>query len=38
MYANGYGVKQDYKIAKELYKKACDGGIQIACYHYRLLN
>ena len=38
IYSHGYGVKQDYKIAKELYKKACDGGIQIACYHYRLLN
>ena len=37
-YLNGEGVKQDKKIAKELYGKACDGGFQIACDNYKILN
>ena len=38
MYDNGYGVKQDYKKAKEWYGKACDAGVQIGCDNYKLLN
>ena len=26
-YANGEGVKQDYFVAADLFKKACDGGV-----------
>ncbi len=32
-YQNGFGVKQDYQKAKELYGKACDGGSMGACFN-----
>lgn len=38
MYANGQGVRQDYKIAKEWFGKACDNGSQQGCDSYRKLN
>ena len=38
MYENGQGVKQDYKKAKDLYKKACDGQLQVGCDYYKELN
>ncbi|MCT7481583.1 tetratricopeptide repeat protein [Aliarcobacter cryaerophilus] len=38
MYANGEGVRQDFKIAKEWYGKACDGGNQNGCDNYKILN
>ena len=38
MYDNGYGVKQDKKIAKEYFGKACDGGNQKGCDKYKILN
>ncbi|WP_425413702.1 tetratricopeptide repeat protein [Neisseria perflava] len=38
MYANGEGVRQNYKIAKEWFGKACDNGIQLGCDAYRELN
>ena len=38
MYKNGYGVKQDKKIAKEWFGKACDGGFQVGCDNYKILN
>ena len=38
MYDNGQGVRQNYKIAKEWFSKACDNGIQLGCDAYRKLN
>ena len=38
MYANGEGVRQNYKIAKEWFGKACDNGLQQGCDAYRELN
>ena len=38
MYANGQGLKQDYKKAKDLFGKACDAGIQLGCDYYKDLN
>ena len=38
MYENGTGVRQDYKMAKEWYGKACDNGEQSGCNNYRRLN
>ena len=32
-YAKGQGVKQDYKKAIELFKKACDLGDATGCYN-----
>ena len=38
LYYQGKGVLQDFTIAKEWFGKACDGGVQIACNNYRILN
>ena len=38
MYANGQGVIQDKKRAKEYFRKACDGGYQKGCDEYKKLN
>jgi TPR repeat protein len=38
MYVNGQGVRQDFKKAKELFGKACDGGMQAGCDQYKVLN
>lgn len=38
MYYDGLGVRQNTNIAKELFGKACDNGIQQACDKYKLLN
>ena len=38
MYANRLGVRQNYKIAKEWFGKACDNGFQPGCDAYRKLN
>ena len=38
MYANGQGVIQDKKRAKEYFRKACDGGDQKGCDNYKILN
>ena len=38
LYYNGQGVKQDKRFAKQWFGKACDGGVQIACNNYRILN
>ena len=38
MYYGGYGVKQNYKKAKELFGIACDGGFQSGCKNYKILN
>ena len=38
MYDNGEGVRQDKKRAKEYFGKACDGGLQIGCDNYKILN
>ena len=38
MYANGEGVRQNYKTAKEWFDKACDNGLQQGCDAYRKLN
>ena len=38
MYANGQGVIQDKKRAKEYFGKACDGGDQKGCDNYKILN
>lgn len=38
MYKNGQGVKQNKKIAKELFGKACDGQIAFGCEYYKELN
>lgn len=38
MYTNGEGVRQDKKIAKEWFLRACDGGLQNACDNYKKLN
>ena len=38
MYDNGQGVRQNYKIAKEWFGKACDNGLQQSCDAYRTLD
>ncbi|MFB2537946.1 MULTISPECIES: hypothetical protein [unclassified Acinetobacter] len=38
LYANGHGVKVDLSQAKYWYKKACDGGFQVACDAYQKLQ
>ena len=38
MYENGQVVKQDKKVAKELYRKACNNGLQEGCDAYKILN
>ena len=38
MYDNGFGVKQDKKVAKKWYGEACDGGDQGGCDNYKKLN
>ena len=38
LYADGRGVKQNKKVSKEYYGKACDLGIQKGCDEYRELN
>lgn len=38
MYENGQGTKQDKRVAKQWFGKACDGGQQGGCNNYRLLN
>lgn len=37
-YINGKGVRQDNKVAKEWFRKACDGGHPIGCNGYRKLK
>ena len=37
-YYNGQGVRQNYKIAKEWFGKACDNGLQQSCDAYRTLD
>ncbi|MFY4763334.1 Sel1 repeat protein [Aliarcobacter butzleri] len=38
MYFYGEGVEKDKNIAKEWFKKACDGGNQAGCNNYKKLN
>jgi TPR repeat protein len=38
MYNNGDGIRQNKKIAKELFGKACDGGLNKGCKNYKILN
>lgn len=38
LYFNGEGARQDYKLAKEYYGKACDLGYQDGCDKYKELN
>ena len=38
LYHNGKGVKQDKKVAKKWYGESCDGGDQVGCDNYKLLN
>ncbi|WP_407932153.1 tetratricopeptide repeat protein [Campylobacter sp.] len=39
MYEQGYGVRQDKRLAKEYFSKACDLGEQkLGCNKYRELN
>ena len=38
LYVKGLGVKQNKKISKEYYGKACDLGLQEGCDEYRKLN
>ena len=38
MYSIGQDVRQDKKIAKEWFGKACDGGYQKDCDTYKILN
>lgn len=37
-YDKGETVRQDKKIAKELFGKACDGGHIRGCKQYKILN
>ena len=38
MYDNGEGVRQNSSKAKELCGKACDGGSNLGCKYYAILN
>jgi len=38
MYENGYGVKQNFTIAKKYFGKACDLKFQLGCKNYAILN
>lgn len=38
LYEKGQGVGRDYHIAKELFGKACDLGLQPGCDFYKKLN
>ena len=38
MYIKGEGVRQDIRMAKEYFGKACDNGFQEGCDLYRKLN
>ena len=38
IYAEGKGVPQDKRIAKDWFRKACNGGDEHACDAYRHLN
>ena len=38
MYEEGLGVRQDMRIAKEWYGKACDNRSGLGCYYYKDLN
>jgi hypothetical protein len=38
MYSNGEYVKQDNSVAKQYYKKACDGGDEVGCRFFRRLE
>ena len=38
MFADGLCVPQDRPVAKEWFRKACDGGSQHGCDAYRQLN
>ena len=38
LYADGLGVKQNKKVSKEYYGKACDLGLQDGCDKYRKLS
>ena len=38
MYAKGEGVRQNYKIAKGWFGKACNNGLQQGCDVYRVFN
>jgi len=38
LYDFGLGVKQNKKVSKEYYGKACDLGLQKGCEEYRKLN
>ncbi len=35
MYENGRGVQEDFRRAFDLYKKACEGGVESACERYK---
>ena len=38
MYSKGEGIKQDKKVAKEWFRKACDNKVQKSCRIYKMLN
>lgn len=38
LYSSGHGIRQDNKIAKEYFGKACDLGDQRGCDGYKILN
>lgn len=38
MYENGLGVKQDIEKTKQLYKKACAGGLKPSCKALKILD
>jgi TPR repeat protein len=38
LYYHGRGVRQNKKVSKEYFDKACDLGDQDSCYIYRKLN
>ena len=38
LHSSGHGIRQDNKIAKEYFGKACDLGDQSGCDTYKILN
>jgi TPR repeat protein len=38
LYIDGLGVNQDYIKAAELFKKACDMGLELGCEKYVILK
>jgi TPR repeat protein len=38
IYAQGKGVRQNEKLEKQWFGKACDNGLQDGCDNYRILN